>query len=200
MKTRISALAVIATVALGFPALAQAEDSPCGVTQTASLDAFAELLEGGWTTDFMAGYAMAGSMILPHPAAPAPETGHFEFSDGRLTLVPDAPGGISMAFDWETGVDWSFDHQPSVSGITTSDLPEMSVNDEELSIIAGCDVNDLPRLVGASSVEMDGVSMTFVLRLVVVNPDLIYGFQQVHGIVRGQPVLERRPFVMSRNS
>lgn len=198
MTFRYLASGAIAILGLASPVFAEAAEALCGVTKASTLNVFAAQLEGRWTSTFKAGYAVAGTMVIPHPAAPKPETGKFEMRDGRLTIVPDAPDGVDLTFDWETGVDWSFDSQPSVPGGSAENVPDLAINDADLSLVAGCDVNELPRLVGVGSVPIDGGSMTFVLRLIVVNTDLIYGFQQVHGIVRGQSVLERRPFVMTR--
>lgn len=123
---------------------------------------------------------------MPHSAAPAPETGQLEIRDGRLTIVPDNAQGLELGLDWETGMDWSFDSQPAMPAASNANLPDLEIDDDDVAVIAGCGVNELPRLVGAGSVQMKGVSMTFTGRLIVVSTDLIYGFQQVHGTTQGQ--------------
>lgn len=200
MSIRIFATAAIGLAAgLAAPAAAQDAAAPCGVTDAARLDAVARGLEGAWVSDFKAGYVVMGPMVMPHGAAPAPETGRLEMRDGRLTIVPDGADGMDFTLDWETGVDWSFDRQPSLpGGGVAANVPELEIDDDDIAVLAGCPVNDLPRLVGAASLPVDGGTMTMTVRLVVVSDDLVYGFQQVHGVARGQTVVERRPFVMSR--
>ncbi len=190
--------AAIAILGFSSPVFAEQPQALCGVTDVAALDAFAVQLEGQWETIFHPGYVVAGPLVMPHAAAPSPETGRFEIRGGRLTLIPNSSDGIDVSFDWETGVDWSFDNQPSIPGIGPGKVPDLMINDHDLGIVAECDVNDMPRLVGAESIPIQGGQMTFVLRLMVVNSDIIYGFQQVHGIVRGQSVLERRAFTMTK--
>ncbi|WP_458792690.1 hypothetical protein [Yoonia sp. MH D7] len=115
-----------------------------------------------------------------------------------MTIIPDSSEGMNISFDWETGVDWSFDNQPSIPEFAPGSVPPMGISDSQLGAYAGCDVNDLPRLVGAASIPIEGGQMTFILRLIVVNSEMIYGFQQVHGLVNGQSMVERRPFLMTR--
>jgi hypothetical protein len=199
MPIRKYALAAVGLVtALAAPASAQDSETLCGVSGAAALEAVSNHLEGEWVTEFKAGYVVAGPMVIPHGAGPA-ETGRLELRNGHLTIVPDNPEGVDLALDWETGVDWSFDAEPSLpDGMTATNVPDLEIDDNELEVLTGCAVNDLPRLVGAASIMTNGVSMTFTLRLIVVNQDLLYGFQQVHGVARGQAVMERRPVVFRR--
>ncbi len=190
--------AVGLVTALAAPASAQDSETLCGVSGAAALEAVSNHLEGEWVTEFKAGYVVAGPMVIPHGAGPA-ETGRLELRNGRLTIVPDNPEGVDLALDWETGVDWSFDAEPSLpDGMTATNVPDLEIDDNELEVLTGCAVNDLPRLVGAASIMTNGVSMTFTLPLIVVNQDLLYGFQQVHGVARAQAVMERRPVVLHR--
>ncbi|SEL49943.1 hypothetical protein [Halomonas daqiaonensis] len=182
---------------LTVPAAAQDDEAFCGVTDASTLEEVASQLEGKWISEAKAGYVVMGPMVMPHPAAPAPKTGRLEMRDGRLTIVPDNPEGIDLSLDWETGVDWSFGKQPSLpEGNDATNVPELDIDDDELAVVAGCPVNELPRLVGVDSLMVEGTSMTYTLRLIVVDPDLIYGFQQVHGIAGGHSIVERRPIVM----
>jgi hypothetical protein len=199
MPIRKYALAAVGLVtALAAPASAKDSETLCGVSGAAALEAVSNHLEGEWVTEFKAGYVVAGPMVIPHGAGPA-ETGRLELRNGHLTIVPDNPEGVDLALDWETGVDWSFDAEPSLpDGMTATNVPDLEIDDNELEVLTGCAVNDLPRLVGAASIMTNGVSMTFTLRLIVVNQDLLYGFQQVHGVARGQAVMERRPVVFRR--
>lgn len=197
MSRNFSIVAVVFIAAT--PVLSQDAESLCGITSASAREGVASELEGNWTTDFKAGYVVAGPMVMPHPAAPAPETGRLEVRDQGLTIVPDNPEGLVLPLEWEAEASWSFDREPSLpGGATASNVPDLDIDDDDLATIAGCPVNDLPRLVGVGSVDSQGVSMTFTVRMMVVNEGLIYGFQQVDGTMRGQTVVERRPFVMSR--
>jgi hypothetical protein len=197
--TKYASVAIGLVTALAAPASAQDGEALCGVSGDAALEAVSTQLEGQWVSEAKAGYVVMGPMVMPHGAAPKAETGRIVLRDGRLTIVPDNPEGIDLALDWETGVDWSFGAQPSLpDGMTATNVPDLEIDDDDIATLTECAVNDLPRLVGADSMTVDGVSMTFTLRLVVVNPDLLYGFQQVHGVARGQRIMERRPIVMHR--
>src|SRR6056297_2464906 len=120
-----AAFALFASAAA--PAFAQ--DAPCGVTDAAALDEVGAGLQGSWVTEFKAGYVVAGPMVMPHPSAPAPETGRLEMRAARLTLVPDDPGGMILPLDWETQAEWSFDSQPSLPGAAgASNLPSLEID------------------------------------------------------------------------
>lgn len=197
MKAALTAIGLV--TALGTPTIAQNEETLCGVSGAAPLETVSSQLEGQWISEAKAGYVVMGPRVMPHGAKASADTGRIELRDGRLTIVPDNPEGIDLALDWETGVDWSFGAQPSLpDGMTATNVPDLEIDDNDIEVLAGCDVNNLPRLVGADSMTVDGVSMTFTLRLIVVNHDLLYGFQQVHGVAQGQQIMERRPIVMHR--
>jgi len=200
MPIRNYAPAAIGLVtALAAPASAQDGETLCGVSGAAALEAVSTQLEGQWVSEAKAGYVVMGPMVMPHAAKASADTGRIELRDGRLTIVPDNPEGIDLALDWETGVDWSFGAQPSLpDGMTATNIPDLEIDDNDIEILTDCAVNDLPRLVGAGSTAVDGISMTFSLRLIVVNYDMLYGLQQVHGVAHGQQIMERRPIVMHR--
>ncbi|GGD47809.1 hypothetical protein [Sinisalibacter lacisalsi] len=194
------ALAATALItALAAPASAEDGDTLCGISGAAALEAVSTQLEGQWVSEAKAGYVIMGPMVMPHGAKASADTGRTELRDGRLTIFSNNPEGIDLALDWETGVDWSFDAQPSLpDGHTATNVPDLEIDDNDIEILTDCAVNDLPRLVGADSMTVDGVSMTFTIRLIVVDHDMLYGFQQVHGVARGQQIVERRPIVMHR--
>ncbi|MEI4263866.1 hypothetical protein [Roseovarius sp. D0-M9] len=192
-------IAIGFVIALAAPAAGEDGGTLCGVTGTEALDAVSRQLEGQWVSEAKAGYVVMGPMVMPHGAKASADTGRIEMRDGRLTIVPDNPEGIDLALDWETGVDWSFGSQPSLpDGNTATNVPDLDIDDDDVTTVAGCDVNELPRLVGVDSMTVEGVSMTYTLRLIAVGPDLLYGFQQVHGVAEGQQIVERRPIVMHR--
>lgn len=139
--------------------------------------------------------------MFPHGTSGTIETGHFETRQGDLVLVPEGRG-LEIRFDWVDGQSWTFEREPSLPQGTQlmpgMDAPKLNLGDDDLALMTGCDVNDIPRLVGETSVSMRGTVMHFTLRLLLVDFGLIYGFQEVRATARGMPVVERRPFVMTQ--
>jgi hypothetical protein len=56
----LAPLAITVLAAAASPAIAQTADAPCGITGASALETVATGLEGNWTTDFKAGYVVAG--------------------------------------------------------------------------------------------------------------------------------------------
>lgn len=204
MPRTIAALALVPLLA-ALPAAARADalDVPCGATAVQLAAEVAPKLEGRWAVEHNAGYVVTAGMVMPHPASNTVDFGRFELQDGKLVLIPESDPSRAVTFDWVTDERWNFDSDASlpegarVSGVT-GPLPSLAITDEDVSLLSDCPSDDLPRLVGRDTVTIDGVTMTFTLRLLMIGPDVLYGFQQVDANAAGMPVMERRTFVMSR--
>lgn len=73
------------------------------------------------------------------------------------------------------------------------------MSDEEISEVAGCDAAELPRLVGETHTTVSGMEMRQILRLIVLNEQLMYGFLLSFGEVSNTgPFLSNRSVVLQR--
>ncbi|WP_366657093.1 hypothetical protein [Fodinicurvata sp. EGI_FJ10296] len=204
-----AAVAVGAAISMLPDSAAHAETiQSLGLCGNTSADARFELAmalsESPWQISYQAGYVVAQGMAMAHPASSQVEQGSFEVTaDGALRLIPRDPNGaMEVTFDWVDDELWSFDSEPSLPDGArlapgSQPLPSLAVTDDELAVLTDCPTNSIPRLVGTGTTTMQGVAAEFVLRLLVVDLDMIYGFQEFRGSARGMTVVERRPFVMS---
>ena len=121
-----------------------------------------------------------------------------EQEDG-LVLIPEE-GGVVLDLEWVTDQTWRFDREPSLpEGVQVAngtDLPILPFSSDEVGDLVGCDINELPRLVGTGSAVIDGVTMEFTYRLMLVSYKEFAGFQEVRATAHGIPVFERRPVMM----
>lgn len=204
-SARRGALALTAGLLAAGAALAdEFTDSYCADNGVVNLRALGAQLEGQWDAHYQAGYFVAAGMAMPHPPSDRVETGRLEAREDGLTIVPDSSDGMELTLHWVRDETWSIADRPTLPEGTRrmkglKELPSPNINGEELGIVAGCELNALPRMVGEGQVTRQGVTADFTLRAIVVGPDLIYGFQEVNAVARGHHVLERRPMVMRRN-
>lgn len=192
-------LGVLALSMVGGSATAQV-DAICGDDSTLTKAELESVLIGAYSVGLGPGYVLAGGMVIPHPAQPAPEIGRIDMIGDQLSLVPQGGVGVTLDLDWVEDETWRFDRAPDLpDGVQVApgqSLPILPFDSETLGLRVGCPINDLPRLVGTGVVAVDGVPMHFTYRLMVVGRAQLAGFQEVRATVRGQPVFERRPVRM----
>lgn len=148
---------------------------------------------GSWQIAHHAGYVIAGPMTIPFPASGDIETMQIEMTaDGRLIGThPEAQAPIE--FVWADEPPWSFEAHAKADG---TPAPLLSSSDVESMV--GCRVDDLARLIGHSQVTIDGVTMDFTLRLMVLGATSLYGIFHTSSIVNGVPVKSWRAVTMTR--
>lgn len=56
----------------------------------------------------------------------------------------------------------------------------------------------MPRLVATTSVNLEGITMDFTIRLLVLTDDLMYGIMKMRGDGHGMPYDARRMVWMTR--
>jgi len=192
-------LAVSGLAIIGKPAPAQVA-AICGDDRSLTAAELELALIGRYSVELGPGYAVAGGMVIPHPAQPSPEFGRIDRIGDQLSLVPQGGAGVTLDLDWVEEGTWRFDRAPSlpegVQAAPGQSLPILPFDSETLGLRAGCPINELPRLVGTGAVSVDGVVMHFTYRLMVVGRNQLAGFQEVSATVRGQPMFERRPVRM----
>lgn len=159
-----------------------------------------EVLTGRWEAQFGPGCAIAGPTVIPHPADPEGHFGTLYKQEGGLALIPEE-GGAVLELVWVTDQAWRFDPEPSLpEGLQVAsgtDLLILPYSSDDVGDLVGCDINELPRLVGTGAAVIDGVTMEFTHRLMLVSFKELAGFQEVRATAHGIPVFERRPVKMT---
>lgn len=148
---------------------------------------------GSWQISHHAGYVIAGPMTMPFPASGDIETMQIEMTaDGRLIGThPEAQAPIE--FVWADEPPWSFEAHAKADG-----TPAPLLSSSDVETLMGCKVDDLARLIGHSQVTLDGVTMDFTLRLMVLGATSIYGIFHTSSIVNGVSVKSWRAVTMTR--
>ena len=200
-RPSLPTLSILAAL-LAPPALAQQEPTSeylCGEDRFMDQSMLESLLTGRWEAHLGAGYAIAGPTVIAHPADPDAHFGTLDKQEDGLVLIPEE-GGVVLDLDWVTDQTWRFDREPSLpEGVQVAngtDLPILPFSSDEVGDLVGCDINELPRLVGTGAAVIDGVTMEFTYRLMLVSYKELAGFQEVRATAHGIPVFERRPVMM----
>lgn len=159
-------------------------------------DAWAQVdgtIVGSWEIVHHAGFVIAGPTTMPFPASSDVETMQIEMtSDGRLIGThPEAQSPIE--FVWADEPPWSFEAHAKADGI-----PAPLLSSSDVESMMGCKVDDLARLIGHSEVTMNGVTMDFTLRLMILGATSIYGIFHTSSIVNGVSVKSWRAVTMTR--
>lgn len=202
MTRLLTVLALAATFTTGA---AVADDNPlCGVSDAEKWDAIRESFVGSWQIDHLAGYVQAGGMTIAYPQSPDPDTvGIALFGDELVAVHPDADSPLLLTFANEPR--WAVEGGPDVLLLPTSpgeggpsQLPTPISPDEAALVYGPCEQTDMPRLIGTSTVTMEGITMNFVYRMLVLTDDRMYGIMEVTGTGNGIPYLARRAVWMER--
>jgi len=158
--------------------------SNCGKSGAEHWSDMRSTLVGRWGITHHAGYALAGSMVIPFPAdgqadrvtialiGNVLEVSHPEMQAPMVLRLADEPA-------WTMHTD--------TPGIPR---PGLTLSDAELMV--GCDQMDLPRVIGTTSATVDGTRMDFVNRLIFLSDDLLYGVMEMTTVAHGTPVIAMR--------
>lgn len=202
MARLMTSLALAATLAAGG---ALAADNPlCGVSDAGKWDAIRDSFVGTWQIDHLAGYVQAGGMTIAYPQSPDPDTvGIALFGDELVAVHPDAAEPLLLRFADEPR--WAVRGGPDVLLLPTSpgeggpsQLPTPISPDEAALVYGDCEQTEMPRLIGTSTVNMEGITMDFTYRMMVLTDDRMYGIMEVTGTGNGIPYLARRAVWMER--
>ena len=188
MTRLLTAICLSAALAAGA---AFAEDSPfCGKSDPDSWNEVRESFLGVWQMSHLAGYVSVAGMTMPFPATNEIETVSIAlFGDELVAVHPegDEPMLLTLADEPRWVVDAS-----------SSDVPELPVSPDDAAFIYGCDQMEMPRVIGTANIVIDGMTMDFTYRMMVLSLDRMYGIMQVTGTVNGQPYVARRSVWMER--
>ena len=190
----VLSLALVA--GLAAPPRAQAEASAfCGQTAAGDWAAQVDLLVGAWSIKHMAGWAEMGSMVLPFPADPQADEVFLSVIDGDMVLDhPEAQQPMVMRPVDEPR--WTGSDKAKPAG---GKDPLLKPDDAALAV-AGCDQMELPRVIGHSSATVDGATMNFTMRLMLLDPSTLYGAFQAETVANGIPIIARRAVLLNRSN
>lgn len=147
----------------------------------------ASQFDGEWILKHHAGVVTSGGMAIPFPASGEVEhitlTNDNSLGEGTVVLThPEAQGPVNL--EWIDEPNWFFDgHQ---IGVKLDPVPEPVLTSDDIENLYGCKNDQMARLVGKASTEVNGQKMDFTFRLLVLDPEIIYGVMHVSGVSQGR--------------
>lgn len=163
----------------------------CGKADRNVVDLMGEGIFGDWTMTPLEGYAMQAGNLFPFPPMAPITMSIFPGEGGRIFAVnPELTDRVELVADDEPH-----------AALTPDDFPEKvepRLDDQDLSIVAGCDLGDLPRLVARSQVLTKDSEINSTMRLVVIGPGIMYGMIHSTGTVVGDSFRAVRAISLTR--
>jgi hypothetical protein len=187
---------LLATIAMSIsPMAGQAQDRSlmCGAQD--DLEQFGNMMYlflGPWNAQHLSGYVTMGPMMLPFPADNEVEVLNFEQS-GRAMIATHPEMQEPMVFKRTNEPAWRFAENDADNGI-----PAPTLSSEDLELMMNCDIEEMPRLIGRTTVTVEGIAMNFVWRMMLVDFEHMYVVQHVTGTMQGMPFFSRRTVSLSR--
>ena len=179
------------------PIAGQAQDRSlmCGAMD--DLEQFGNLMYtflGQWNAHHLSGFVTMGPMMIPFPADNEIEVLNFEQDGERMFIThPEMQQPMELKIPGEPV--WRFVEYDAESGI-----PAPTLTSEDIEMVMNCDIEEMPRLIGRTSATVDGMTMDFVWRILLMDFENMYVIQHVSGIVQGMPFFSRRTVSLSRTS
>lgn len=183
---RTAAAAALIT-AMALPASAE-PDTPCGDIDDEAL--FTKAINFYTVQDF-AGYVIIQGMA-PMPAGASGEIDRavFWMDDGVLVASNDGDGA-SFHVEFERG------ESGDVLGRYFDGPSPGPMESDELAILTGCNIDDLPRLVGRAQVIVpEGGPMDLTLDLVFLGDFGMHGVMQWETMQHGRKAVIRKPVTL----
>ena len=181
-----TAAAAALGAALALPASA---DVLCGDVDDDTL--YSAVINNYSVQDF-AGVVIAQGMA-PMPADASGEIDRAVFwMDGDTLIASDADGGADFHVEFERRAGGDV-----LGQYFDGDSPG-PMNSDELAVLAGCDIGDLPRLVGSAEVTVpDGGTMDLTLDLVFLGDTGMHGVMQWETVQGGREIAIRKPVTLT---
>ncbi len=181
---RLAAGIATATLLTALPTDGTAQPSPaCQYGSPAAFAAVAENYVGTWSMNHLAGFVVVPGFIEPFGNDPdGPNTVTLFLQDGVLVLShPEAQS--PMVLRWADEPVWTFEQQARADGVSQ---PLLTSSDVEA--VMGCSNDRMARLIGRSTVVIDGMQMDFTFRLMVTGTSSMYGIMHASAVMQGIPV------------
>lgn len=164
----------------------------CGLSsQTQAARDFITSMLGPWNMVHNAGYVSMAGMTMPYPSAGGIDRVNFE-RVGNTLVMTHVDMQSPMVFKWPNEGDWAWGEDLS------GGKPAPGISSDDLELVMGCSLSDMPRLIGHSTISMDGAIMNFTYRIVVLNGELITGIMHLNGSMDGYQFFSARTVTLSR--
>lgn len=151
--------------------------------------AMADAVAGEWQVRHLAGVVYAGTMVIPFPADGAVETVTLAVTDGVLQAShPEMQQ--PMAFTVADQTPWEFQ---AVEG-----APQPVLTDQDIALVTGCPVHQLPRLIGETRAVMDGTEMQISWFVIFTGLNAAFVIQHATANAHGVPVFSKRSVALTR--
>lgn len=137
------------------------------------------------------GFVTVGGMTLPYPADDKVDRVMFERVENSLIMTHvdmDSP----MRLQWPRESDWTFGTD------IASGKPAPGMSSETLELAMNCEIKEMPRLIGHSTIRMDGAVFNFTYRLMVLGTDNILAIMHVDGAMGGHVFFSARSVTLQR--
>jgi len=188
---------ILAITAILIPQLSFAQSREmlpyCNTGESAVSDAVMDALYGDWTLIHNAGYVRVGVMTLPYPGS-APETLMIFPGEGNTIWAVNAEMTDKMELVQTYEDPWRFrNDRPETAGVNPV------LTDEDIGVLAGCDANALPRLIGTATFVIPGQGeMDLYAQFILIDEGVMFGILEFTGDAQGQPFLSRRSVSMTK--
>ena len=176
-----------------WPIQAIAQDPACTYGTEQAFQNVSESYAGIWSVMHQKGFVSSGGMILPFGNDPdGPETVTIFLMDDQLVMThPQAQE--SMELTWANEPVWTFEGDAANDGV-----PEPLLSSEDIELLMGCKNDKMARLIGKSKAVVDGMTMEFTYRLMIVGETAMYGVMHMQTVAQGYPVNVWRSVALTR--
>lgn len=188
---RLSAVIAAASLAVfpALPSMAQPADgeSVCGINSPEQFKEFIDIFLGDWEVRHLEGVVVSGGMVIPFPADGQTEVITISLGDGML-IATHPELAYPMEIGRLGGEIWGFAEEGVEHGLP---LPE-TITQGVVENMAGCNMDQLPNLLGLLTVDTNGVLMHFAWYFTLVDSSNMIVAQHVTALVQGVPMISRR--------
>ncbi len=174
--------------------LAQEDDAnTCGLVEHPELlkDVMTMML-GPWRVTHQSGYVVMPNMVIPFPGDDEIDTVTLA-RDGDDLIATHPQMQAPMVFRMNDEPPWSFMADDSGRGI-----PAPTITSEDLSIVYDCPVEKMPRLIGTTTMVVEGGVMNTTWRMMILDTNNMVAVQHMEGTMQGYSFYSRRTVLLNR--
>ncbi len=175
-------------------AQAQEEDAnTCGLVEYPELlkDVMTMML-GPWRVTHQSGYVVMPNMVIPFPGDDEIDTVTLA-RDGNDLIATHPQMQAPMVFLMNDEPPWSF-----MADDTGRGIPAPAITSEDLSIVYDCPVEKMPRLIGTTTMVVEGGVMNTTWRMMILDTNNMVAVQHMEGTMRGYSFYSRRTVLLNR--
>ena len=184
-------------------------DNTCNYGTPESFGKIESQFYGKWKIEHMKGFVTVGGMTLPYKGnddmdyikltrekAQYIKTDHEDGSselnrkEGRF-IGTHPKMQRPVVFEWASESAWS-------NKETKNPLNKLTLSDDDVAMTYGCNLNEMPRLIGKTYVIMDGIKMNLTYRLIPLSENSMYAYMHAYGNTQGMQYNSWRSVSLSR--